>query len=286
MYKIIVVLLLLICLSCKQITSKKSFKKEVFDSFKIFTKKSTLPNEYINFNSSKAINKVAEMENEYFNSYTFKTSKYYGTQWYSSIGQTIAKNDSVSIFKKYSLEKKEQKLDSMHCTIYAIEALKAGFEKEFEILKKEHINIWSNREYAGWSIAYLLTKFYHWKAYLFISKDSDEYKICLNNYKKDKKYHVWKQPDIPLKGVFDVDTDQEKITILLKNNEFGWGFSNQGWHTWITRFDYLKECNWLGAPAKKYDSPNNKPLFIKTKFTNYYDYNSHIIVFPPKRKKL
>ncbi len=287
MKKVIFILLSLIfiCSSCNQkIKNKEVLKnKPIIDSIKVFTKKSSLPNEYINFNSPSAINKIAKIENEYFNNYTSKISKYYGTQWYNYIGQSIAENDSISIFKKYSLEKNNIKLDSMHCTIYAIEALKAGFGEEFKKINEKHTNIWSDREYAGWSIGYILTKFYNWKAYLFISKSSKEYTACLKNYKKDKKYHVWKQPNIPLENFFDMDTDKEKINILLKENEFGWGFSNQGWHTWITRFNYLKECNWLGAPARKYDSPNSKPLFIKTKFTNFYDYNSHIIIFPPKK---
>jgi len=42
--------------------------------------------------------------------------------------------------------------------------------------------------------------------------------------------------------------------------------------------------NWLGAPAIKYqDSAYEKPLFLATNFNDYFDYNSHIIIFP-KRK--
>ena len=135
-------------------------------------------------------------------------------------------------------------------------------------------------------MAYILTKHYNWKAYLFISKDSNEYDACVSNYKKDKKYHVWKQPNIPLENIFDIDDDTDAITSLLSLNEFGWGFSDQGWHTWITRFNDLKECNWNGAPAQKYDLENNAPLFLKTKFSEYYDYSSHIIVFPPKESEV
>lgn len=62
-------------------------------------------------------------------------------------------------------------------------------------------------------------------------------------------------------------------------------FSDQGWHTWITRFNDLKECNWSGAPSQKFNIGNNSPLFLETKFTEYYDYNSHIIVFPPKKSE-
>lgn len=277
-----------ICYSCKEKIQKKTpNENKVIDSVIVYTQKSKLDNEYLNFNSPNAINRIAEIENEYFNDYRLSSSKYYGTQWYNSIGLSMELSDSTNVFEKYSLEKNNIKLDSMHCTIFAVKALEAGFGKEFETIKKHHIDIWNNREHAGWSLGYILTKFYNWKAYLFISKYSDEYDICLKNYKRDKKYHVWKQPNIPIEGILDVDEDKDKINSLLKLNEFGWGgFSNQGgWHTWITRFDYLKECNWLGAPSEKYNLDNSIPLFLKTKFTDYYDYNSHIIIFPPKNNK-
>ena len=55
--------------------------------------------------------------------------------------------------------------------------------------------------------------------------------------------------------MYILDKDDEKINELLSQNEFGWGFSNQGIHNWITRFTTLKECMWDGAPCKKYN-PN------------------------------
>ncbi len=292
---IIYITLLSILVSCRndkvesvpenafEITSNEA---KVIDSFKIFTQLSKHANVYLGFNSPKAINRIAEIENDYFNDYNLSYSKYYGTQWYNSMGQIILPKDSITLFERYVEENKNIKLDSMHCTIYAVKALEAGFGEEFNAIKNHHKDIWKNREYAGWSLGYILTKFYNWKAYLFISKDSDEYNTCLKNYKKDKKYHVWKQPNIPVEKLLDVDDDKDKIERLLKENEFGWGFSNQGWHTWITRFNYLKECNWLGAPSKKYDAAYNKPLFLKTEFINYFDYNSHIIIFPPKNNNL
>ncbi|SFW36885.1 hypothetical protein [Cellulophaga fucicola] len=288
MRRVIYFLLIIIstCYSCRQKNNKIITKNnEIIDSVKTYTQPSKLTNEYVNFNSPNAINRIAEIENEYFNDYRLNSSKYYGTKWYDYVGLSMELSDSITIFDRYSIEKNNMKLDSMHCTIFAVKGLESGFGKEFEIIKKHHIDIWSDREYAGWSLAYILTKHYNWKAYLFISKYSDEYDICVRNYKKDKKYHVWKQPNIPIEKIFDFDDDKDKINSLLKLNEFGWGFSNQGWHTWITRFDYLKECNWLGAPAKKYDTEGNQPLFLKTKFIDYYDYDSHIIVFPPKKNK-
>ncbi|AUC76309.1 hypothetical protein [Olleya sp. Bg11-27] len=281
-------LLLLISLSyaCKQKTKTlTSSQNKAIDSFKVYTHPSRLDNDYLHFNSPDAINTIANIENAYFNDYNNTVSNYYGTQWYYSVGQRLYSSDSSTVFEHYASEQKTITLDSMHCTIYAVKALESGFGTTFENIKKQHTKIWSDREFAGWSLAYILTKFYNWDAYLFISKQSSEYKACLQNFKTDKTYHVWKQPNIAIKNVFDVDDDKDQITTLLKANEFGWGFSEQGWHTWITRFEYLKECNWNGAPAKKYDIDNNKPLFLKTKFTNYTDYDSHIIVFPPKKNK-
>ena len=91
---------------------------------------------------------------------------------------------------------------------------------------------------------------------------------------------MWKQPNIPIEKVLDFDEEQIQIDSLLNQNEFGWGFSYQGWHTWLTRFNKLKECNWAGSPFHQY---SNMPLFYETKFTHYYAYNSHIVVFPPKK---
>lgn len=256
------------------------------ETFKYYTKLSKIENKSIGFNSPNAINTIATIENEYFNNYTKHESRYYGTSWYELAVTRFDKEDSLSVFEKYKLKNTSsgQKVDSIHCTIYAIEALKSGFGNKFTELDKYHKDIWNDREYAGWSIAYLLTKHYNWKAFLIISKQSKEYKACIKNLKKDKKYHVYKQPNIPIEKVFDFDDDKKQIDSLLNLHEFGWGFSYQGWHTWITRFNKLKECNWSGAPSMKYANQGDKPLFLKTKFIEFYDYESHIVVFPPKEK--
>ncbi len=253
--------------------------------FIIYTRPSKLPNQYKAFNSPKAINKIAEIENEYFNNYPTSYSKYYGTVWKNGAIKEFNTGDSLSVFDKYLQEMaiKKQTPDSLHCTMYAIEALKAGLDIKFDTLDKYHQKIWKKREYAGWSVGYILTTYFNWKAYLILHKSSSEYKACMKNFKQDKKYHVWKQPNIPIQQVFDFEEDKLPIDSLLKLHEFGWGFSEQGWHTWITRFDTLKECNWAGAPSAKYVTEETKPLFIDTKLTEFTDYNSHIVVFPPKK---
>ncbi|MBI34740.1 MAG: hypothetical protein CMP67_05175 [Flavobacteriales bacterium] len=285
LYSILYVCLILGCKPEVNTIKKNGKKSKQIPT--VYTLPSKLNNEYINFNSPLAINRIADIENEYFNNYEDSVSKYYGTEWMFAASQNWYLNDSISNFQLYKNKLNDIgiKGDSMHCTIYAVEALKSGMDTNFQTLDKQHKKIWNNREYAGWSIGYLLVKKYGWKAYLIISEHSDEYKRCIKNFKKNKTYWVWKQPDIPIQKLFHFETDQKSIDSLLLENEFGWGFSDQGYHTWITRFDTLKECNWLGAPSSKYDSYGNS-LFKKTKFNDYRDYSSHIIVFPQKPKSI
>ena len=76
----------------------------------------------------------------------------------------------------------------------------------------------------------------------------------------------------------------EEITELLEQHEFGWGFSYQGIHSWITRFTQHKECMWDGAPCLKFNKDlGAQSLFKATPFLEYLDYNSHVIAFPPKK---
>ena len=251
------------------------------DTFTIFTQPSDLANEYIGFSSPSAINRVAEIENEYFNSYPNSYSQYYGTQWHKKL---FLNGDSM-LFKNYvsELHKIGKEPKALHCTHYAIESLKAGLDSNFSKMDQYHKEIWKDREYAGWSVGYILTKHFGWKAYLVVSDLSKEKSYCLKNFEKDKKYNVWYQPDIPLERLYDFEEEKEAIDSLLLQHEYGWGFSNQGWHTWITRFDTLKECYWDGIPSDKLNPEQLNPLFLKTKFTEFADYHSHILIFPPKK---
>ena len=270
-------------LSCSQKKIKKTEINTAPRKNLIFTHPSKLKNEYVKFSSPNAINRLASIENEYFNAYYDSLkSNYYGTSWSEEAMNTFDDSSSISDLDQY-LNYFDNKPDSMHCTIYAIEALRFGMSGEFEKLEAKHKSIWGGREHAGWSVAYLLTKYYNWKAFLIVSETSPEYKNCVRNFKTDHKYHVWKQPNIPIENLYNFEEDEIKIDSLLNENEFGWGFSYQGYHTWISRFDTLKECNWLGAPSLEYTYGYYVPLFKKVKFMEYYDYGSHIIVFPPKK---
>jgi len=280
--------IIVFCSSCGWFSSEEKKvpvapRRDTFDV--IYTKYSNLPNTYKGFNSPEAINRIADIENEYFNNFDHSVSRYYGTEWYEKYGRVYISRGKrrFDAYKEDLALVTDAKPDSMHCTLYAIEALKAGMGTKFDTLEKYHKEIWRGREHAGWSIGHILTKYFNWRAYLFISEKSKEYKDCLKSYVAGGLYDVYDQPDIPLERAFFIESEQDKIEELLLQNEFGWGFSYQGWHTWITRFDTLKECRWLGAPGKKYRPWNSKiELFTKTKFLEYNSFNSHIIVFPPK----
>jgi hypothetical protein len=253
----------------------------------IYTPFSTEKNNYLGFNSPNAINAIAKIENDYFNNYRKNISKYYGTMWYNSALMNVDSISGKSQWDNYLDEMKSLKIkpDSFHCTIYAVKALEAGMGDEFKRLVKLHNKYWGNREFAGWSVAYLLSTYFNWKAYLIVDEYVPEYKQCSNNYRNRKCYDVWRQPDIKLEKIYVLGKDDLLIDSLLNKNEFGWGFSNQGIHTWITRFNMLKECRWEGAPSIKYDYCENCcPLFKIHHFLEFKDYGSHVVVFPPKIK--
>ena len=236
----------------------------------VYTTYSTTQKSYKCFTPAKAINRISEMENEYFRQYENGISRYYGTIWRETAGD--------SFYQSY-LAKLGTNADSMHCTIYAVKALEAGMDTAFQVLEKAHRNVYKNHEHAGWSIGYLLVKEFGWKAYLIIDRDSEEFEHCRKAFLQQKSYPVWRQPDIPLEAMYVRHEQDSLIQNLLKSNEFGWGFSRQGIHTWITRYDILKECNWSGSPCKDFEL-SSLPLFLKTPFLAYDDYASHIVVFP------
>lgn len=238
-------------------------------------------NTCINFNAVEAINAIVEIENRHFKDFADKGSRYYGTAWREEAESPLYANIDENFFEDFRLNHLGEK-DSMHCTIYAVAALKAGMGKRFEELQKRHREIWKEREHAGWSIGYLLVKDWNWKAYSIIDSTSAEFAHVQRAFKNKKEYPVWKQPNIPLEEQLIIGKDDERILALLAENEFGWGFSDQGYHTWISRFEYLKECNWLGAPAEQYDIFSTA-LFKRTAFLNYLDYRSHVLILPPKK---
>ncbi len=269
--------------SCSGNTSDKNLSKPIVKKDSIFTAYSNLENQYDGFQSPDAINKIANIENDHFNLIEDSISPYYGTVWALMAGGFV--NNQEPLIDQYlkEIDQYEMKADSMHCTIYAVEALKAGLGNQFAILDSLHQAIWNKREYAGWSIGHLLTENFGWKAFVVVDSSSLEFKRCIDHFQENREYYVWRQPSISVEELYIRGQDDSKIEALLKQNEFGWGFSYQGYHTWITRFSDLKECMWDGAPSKKYDLFNGHPLFRTTLFLDFGDYDSHVIVFPPKK---
>lgn len=237
---------------------------------------SQLANKAIGFDSPKAINALVEMENQYFNAYEDSVSPFYGTLWRESL-----EADSIGKTSYVRYRRLVDAADSMHCTIYAVKTLAAGMGEGFDKLEEAHRQIWGEREHAGWSIGYLLVRDWGWKAYSIIDTNSQEYNHCQKVFRSHKSYPVWRQPDIPLEAMYVLGEEDSLISELLRKHEFGWGFSDQGYHTWITRFETLKECNWLGAPGAEFAYPGTKPLFLRTAFLDYRDYYSHVLVVPP-----
>ncbi|MFK7757667.1 MAG: hypothetical protein AB8B53_12125 [Flavobacteriales bacterium] len=247
---------------------------------KVFTEPSELQNTYTNFHSPHAINKLAEIENTHFNAYETGTSPYYGTSW-RSFADSLMFSNETSLYENY-LDSLYCYPDSMHCTLYAVKALQKGMDSLWPLLETHHKRIYKEHEHAGWSIAHILVKEFGWKAYYISHPYAGEFKHCNAAYETKKEYPVWNQPDIPLEDRYIIGEHDSLLTILLSNNEFGWGFSRQGYHTWVTRFTELKECIWHGAPAKRYEMMG-LPLFRSTPFLRYIDYQSHVVCFPPKK---
>ncbi|MBN1181771.1 MAG: hypothetical protein JXB49_05740, partial [Bacteroidales bacterium] len=173
------------------------------------------------------------------------------------------------------------KLVRMDCTIYCAKLLKAGMgQEDYSQLVKYHNEIWAGKGFAGWSVGHLLVDRFGWRAYAFIRPGAEYYYHYLDHFKRNE-YPVWNQPNIVIEDYFILGEDDAEINELLKKHQFSWGFSEDGIHTWVTNYSDLLECRWDGAPSKKYNENDWFPdLFIKYKFTEYNDYDVHIIVVP------
>ena len=216
---------------------------------------------YSNFNSVAALDRAEAYETEYFDNYRDGVSASFGRVWADQAMLDSVPGEGGSTFDTYKAELVSlgKERDSLDCTLYAQELLRVGMGPEqYEKLDSLHREIWGDREYAGWSVGYLLTQHFDWKAYLILDPVSVEYKKCTRQFGKDRKYPVWKQPNIPLEAMYVIGESDSLIEALLQGQEFGWGFSEQGIHTWVMHYSELKECNWAGAPGWKYDIPGAK----------------------------
>ena len=183
--------------SLKQLEKEnEEFMSEYFPHIEI--KYSNLKNEYIGFSSPNAINAIATIENDYFSNYQKGISKYYGSVWAGSAYTEVKEGEGSwewDLYKK-ELDSLHIKPEMFHCMVYTMKALKAGMGENYKKLQQYHRQIYKKTNYAGWSMAHILTEHFGWKAYLFIRPYSDEYNRCVRNFKKNKTYYVWKQPDI------------------------------------------------------------------------------------------
>ena len=162
-----IIVFVLLLLSCETDIYKQNIitKGDIFiQKDSIYTKYSNKTNTYKGFNSVKAINAIAKIENKYFNNYHKGGSKHYGTAWYESMLMDTDSTGQPTKWNKYlkEMHARNTKPDSFHCTIYGIKALQAGFGDEFDRLQQLHKKHYGNHEHAGWSIAYLLTRYYNW----------------------------------------------------------------------------------------------------------------------------
>lgn len=234
------------------------------------------------FNSDKAIQHIQQIESEWKTDHEKGFSRYVGTEWLKAAQTTQWITDS-SVFDHYQHRLSDSMgICPLHCTHYAIEALRAGMgEEAFSRMDSIHEKIWGKREYAGWSVAHVLTKYFDWEAIGAVYPYSEEYDQVKKSFKLRRAYPVWRQPDVHLKTLYELPEQGDSLNIFLKKHPFGWGFSIQGWHTWITHYNELWECNWWGSPSAYYEETGTKPLFIHTPFTDFLDYDSHVVCFPP-----
>jgi hypothetical protein len=239
--------------------------------------------ENTSFDSQKAIRHIRQLEKEWKLDHQNGASRYAGTEWLKAAATTEWLADS-SIYDHYRNRLPDSlRICPLDWTHYAIEALRAGLgETDFAKMDSLHEKIWGKREYAGWSVAYLLTKHFGWTAIAAVYPYSEEFDQVKRTFIQKKAYPVWRQPDITLEALYELPLQANSLNKILKTEAFGWGFSIQGWHTWITHYDELWECNWWGSPSTLYEETGTKPLFIHTQLTEFTDYDSHVICFPPQ----
>ncbi len=107
-----------------------SFRRIFYIQYQVIKK-----NEYVKFSSPSAINRIVKIENKYFQTYCdFLGSRFYGTAWREILEGEFNQSDSINDFNNYLMDC-STKLDSMHCTIYAVEAFRFGLSDLFDQLE-------------------------------------------------------------------------------------------------------------------------------------------------------
>jgi hypothetical protein len=247
------------------------------------------------FDARTAERRARAFERSYFSNYDSGVSRFYGRLWAKIYARKVKQGSASTVWQQFVDELAAQGTRPMRldCTLYAQEILRAGMRaEEYERLRREHNALWPGRGFAGWSVGYLLTTKFGWKAYAIINRSSTYYGYYLHHFRTKKQYPVWKQPNIDIEAHFILGKDDRAIERLLQAHRFGWGFSDGGIHTWITFQTNLKECHWDCGPSRRYEIPNthdyyrtsdlkHHTLFKTTRFIRFSDYHAHLVVFPP-----
>jgi len=225
--------------------------------------------------------------------------RYYGRKWASTYARRQRwAGGEQTVWQRYvsELRKRGVKPRRIDCTLYAQAILEAGMTSQsYRQLWRGHRAIWKAKGFAGWSVAHLLTRQHGWRAYAFIRRGAPHYHYYMHHFIKRREYPVWKQPNIKLERHFILGKDDRAVEALLERHRFGWGFSDGGIHTWVTRGRDLKECHYDSGPSRRYEIPSHhplyrvglqnqrEPLFKTTRFVAFKDYRVHLVVFPPAR---
>ena len=237
------------------------------------------------FDVVKSGSRIADIDRTFFLNYESGVSPWYGRVWRDEFAKKNQyPNSEMTVWQHFRQTLAENDLmpQRLDCTLYANEILKAGMSKnDYRRLWAEHRKIWGPSGLSGWSVGHLLTEKFGWRAYAVIHPEAPDYSYYMSYFQKKHEYPVWRQPNIRIEKYFISGQDVKAIEGLLTKHPFGWGFSEGGIHTWIVTGTDLKECHFDSGPMKRYDANNPHRLLETTPFTQFHDYNVHLIVFPP-----
>ncbi len=238
------------------------------------------------FDDNRAAARIREIADAFYPNYDAGLCPYYGRIWKDEYATKQTFGDTgTTVWRHYTeaLAAAGLSPERLDCTLYAKEILKAGLHRrDYRRLWREHHKIWKDDGFSGWSVGYLLTEKFGWRAYAVIDPEAPDYAYYTSFFENRNEYPVWRQPNIPIAGYFIAGRDDSAIEALLRRHPFGWGFSEGGIHTWITQGTDLRECHFDSGPSRRYDADKPYRLLESTRFIRFNDYNVHLVVFPPE----
>jgi len=239
---------------------------------------------YIDFDSEAAIEQSFKIIDEYWDDYNNQVSRYVGKVWFEEIskqqylGNVSWHDDYIEELVHCNLQ--NMVIDDMS---YCILLLKTGMgQQDFANFVEYYYAFSSSDSFTVYDVGYLLVNRFGWKAYAFISPEAKDFSYYLNSFKYKKEYPIQNQPSIKIEKYYTLGEDDNEIEIFLSNYDFGFGFSENGIHNWITNYNDLLECHSNGSPSKKYHLEITLPnLFETTPLIEYDDHDVHILFIPP-----